>query len=836
MVCACAKCGSTSLFKYIYEREFNQSWPHKGIPFVQQTTSNRWLGRFKEITDSDRQSNLMSNAYSFALVRDPKARLVSAWKSKVACDHFRSGVDKNDRSILVPELQRLAGWPTNSTCMSLDEFVRALHAVHTNGNSHLLNIHFLPQDQGCFKDYPVSEWSKVVPISMPGAFDALAERLGHDRGLAPPAKHKSSGAKIVMGLQTAEMLDHVTRGEYDALSAILNSTWPLKRQPKEENPLQLKLKMQQPGVHEQQEGSQQQPQQQPEQQLEQKPEQQKEENEEQQQQSSQDPQQPEKHPILDWDTMTSQGTETNNETTLPAELSDLSPTEVHLDFMPGHNLVTCACARCGSASMYKYIWEKEFGEAWPYKSTRPLVTQTMSDRWENRFMSMAAESMERDIITKAHSIVFIRDPKERLMSAWKSKVACNHEKTNVNAADRSRLVPELMRLEGSAKKDVKCLTFSDFVKVLHSIHKKGRSAYLNKHFLPQDLGCFRHLKPGAWKDVVDIAAPTPLVSLARGLGEPEGIEELVELPRTRKSQVIMSPETVSMLSEVTANEYEILESYLHPMHEEKLRQNSVHSPAAVALDGAPHVQEAWEPYKFRLNFMPDRGLVTCACSRCGSTALYSYIYEREFGHKWPFTGRPFVQQLASRRWESRFQVIEDAAQQEQVMDNAFSIAFIRDPKERLMSAWRAKVACDHAGTNVDREDRARIVPELRRLEDRTANGTCLSFKDFVVTLYNIHQMGRARYLNAHFLPQDQSCFQKFPADKWRKVVMIQDPLAFDLVGSMVGEASEDGKAPARPSTMRRSRSVKIKMDEKVQKLLDSITASEYEAVGDFLSQ
>jgi len=112
---------------------------------------------------------------------------------------------------------------------------------------------------------------------------------------------------------------------------------------------------------------------------------------------------------------------------------------------------------------------------------------------------------------KQDSFALIRDPKERIVSAWKSKVGCD---TKADIDDHRVLVPFLLNLAGSnitARVDSSggfpCLDFSDNLAVLSQIHTQGKEGFLENLFLPQHLGCFKYAPPSMWTAVMTITDP-----------------------------------------------------------------------------------------------------------------------------------------------------------------------------------------------------------------------------------------------------------------------------------------------------------------------------------------
>ena len=173
-ICACAKCGSTSLhselFAIVHGRSF-ASMNYTSPPSIHDDLTNQKLWKNNNIQAKRvkewPQYDEFKNHGSFALIRDPRERIVSAWKSKVSCIDVESEVRGHKR--LVPHLLKLAGPIDNVTartdlgfpCMDLSDYLSVLSQIHTQGNEGLLDSHFRPQHLGCFKDIPPSMWTVV---------------------------------------------------------------------------------------------------------------------------------------------------------------------------------------------------------------------------------------------------------------------------------------------------------------------------------------------------------------------------------------------------------------------------------------------------------------------------------------------------------------------------------------------------------------------------------------------------------------------------------------------------------------------------------------------------
>jgi len=227
-------------------------------------------------------------------------------------------------------------------------------------------------------------------------------------------------------------------------------------------------------------------------------------------------------------------------------------------FIPSKNVAICACAKCGSSSMYQFVYKAIFGHA--YSNSSVWVHQISSSSWEGTFKLIDKLAMEQAMANGAFAFALIRDPKDRLISAWKSKVACNNA-WGTDRKDRRRIVPELMALAGLPKQE--CATFDEFMHALAQVHRAGRANQLNRHFLPQQYGCFLKLPRAKWSQVIEIKAPHSAAALAAHLGSAE-----VDFPHFHATHehtdpgqelhLVISPQTSNLLDEVTKDEYAAL--------------------------------------------------------------------------------------------------------------------------------------------------------------------------------------------------------------------------------------------------------------------------------------
>lgn len=235
VVCACAKCGTSSLYRYVYEVEFGAPWPYQNPPWPQDGVyrNPRWENRFVRASAEQLRD---TKTRKFALIRDPRERLVSSWKSKFACDALHLGTDPRDRKKMLPNLRDLAkramkklnigvAWGHSAMlniteaadCLSFHKFVEFLSLIHNSGLAEDLDCHMRPQQYGCFRDLGADQWTKIGSIADTELQTALAEALDAPPNVTMPHLHASAPFVLEIDNHTKALLDRVTFKEYKAL-------------------------------------------------------------------------------------------------------------------------------------------------------------------------------------------------------------------------------------------------------------------------------------------------------------------------------------------------------------------------------------------------------------------------------------------------------------------------------------------------------------------------------------------------------------------------------------------------------------------------------------------
>jgi hypothetical protein len=195
-----------------------------------------------------------------------------------------------------------------------------------------------------------------------------------------------------------------------------------------------------------------------------------------------------------------------------------------VDYFPKLNLAFCTCAKCGSTSAYGRIFTELFHKDYP--EGRPWVHGN-SVRWsgERRTFKSFNEMLKqnRRWRKQVDMVALVRDPYDRLISAWKSKFQCG---AIGDARDRAKFVPDLLKLARVPKQKWKdCLSITDFAMAVQQVYLQGDACKLESHVRPQSFGCFAEIAPTEYTLVTtakQISALYPVVfgNMTHGHGTP----------------------------------------------------------------------------------------------------------------------------------------------------------------------------------------------------------------------------------------------------------------------------------------------------------------------------
>lgn len=151
-----AKVGSTTLW----------TWLHKGLTGSNSTDACKgfritnfdapcWQGKVlhpHNMTDHERWSVLQDpKVLRIAITRNPFERILSAWKSKAACESDDFGTNVKERDVLIPGMLRQAQMRKGASCLSITSFAEVLDKLRRMAEQgefdmKLLDRHFRPQE------------------------------------------------------------------------------------------------------------------------------------------------------------------------------------------------------------------------------------------------------------------------------------------------------------------------------------------------------------------------------------------------------------------------------------------------------------------------------------------------------------------------------------------------------------------------------------------------------------------------------------------------------------------------------------------------------------------
>ena len=191
----------------------------------------------------------------------------------------------------------------------------------------------------------------------------------------------------------------------------------------------------------------------------------------------------------------------------------------------GQQLTVCTCAKCGSTSVFRWLYESIYGQ--PFVAQDPLRGPWVQNVQEWKAPPAGQINTPSAGGLGSYNFTIVRDPLERYFSAWKSKIQCNRS----DVADGNRIVPKLLKLAGlpaskmivvrlhdtaTTVPAVSCLRFADFALALRAVHVRGAQDMLDRHLLPQTLtGCSQ----GAQKTIAEFEKATSVIAGRFGLRE-----------------------------------------------------------------------------------------------------------------------------------------------------------------------------------------------------------------------------------------------------------------------------------------------------------------------------
>ena len=247
ILCFSAKAGSTSTHKWLNDVSWNTTGRKPNCSVVggmfpifsptKRLYDACWGGgrlKFEAASTTVYTHRVTHSTLQLAIVRDPIARAVSAFMSKVACkkEYPRCTMDDGTRHKMVPDLLKMAGLSDpEQRCLTFTGYLDALRAFKREAGSltKMTNTHFATQTTHgvCNLTRPDLQLAFLETLSTDphSPIQLLYNRLRVDGELPPPIGHSHAtvkSAKCVVPVPSEQQI-HLLRWlyaeDYEALES-----------------------------------------------------------------------------------------------------------------------------------------------------------------------------------------------------------------------------------------------------------------------------------------------------------------------------------------------------------------------------------------------------------------------------------------------------------------------------------------------------------------------------------------------------------------------------------------------------------------------------------------
>jgi len=238
-----------------------------------------------------------------------------------------------------------------------------------------------------------------------------------------------------------------------------------------------------------------------------------------------------------------------------------------------HDIYTFACAKCGSTSFFHSLYKIVHGKEWDYPSDSPWIQIITSDRWHkyshNTFRSLEEKNHFKDVLRRktTSSYWLIRDPRERLLSAFKSKITCDDKFHPDSWSSRRKIIKSLLIVadmwDDKSASSTDCLSLQDYLFAMKKVHEEGNQAKLNSHLRPQTaIFSELHISPDDVDVVTEIKAPNAAGRLFDTFGVEREYDDYPHHHSSGGAVLEVTAKQEDILKELTAEEYKLLGPFL----------------------------------------------------------------------------------------------------------------------------------------------------------------------------------------------------------------------------------------------------------------------------------
>ena len=210
---------------------------------------------------------------------------------------------------------------------------------------------------------------------------------------------------------------------------------------------------------------------------------------------------------------------------------------------PRKTFSVCTCAKCGSTSLYLMLYSAITGNHYPNKTNVSL----------HDIAGWALENVTASAAYGDVHFIMTRDPVERYLSAFFSKIQCCADKKSGCFNDANDDVPVKSMLRLASKPSKACMTFAEYNHVLAQLHARNMQHYMNEHVMPQHLACPHPISTPTF--VFDVSKAGQFLNSLHGYGL-----HRVHFPHAHRSSRWGRTLNTTLLQALAEREYRFLAS------------------------------------------------------------------------------------------------------------------------------------------------------------------------------------------------------------------------------------------------------------------------------------
>lgn len=181
-----------------------------------------------------------------------------------------------------------------------------------------------------------------------------------------------------------------------------------------------------------------------------------------------------------------------------SQLAQITNNNRNLVYLHKADILLMTMAKAGTSTTWHWLYPGITGKkAWDTPACKTYVHDMRSPCWQGHasFVYMLDENEQRRILNTSNTTLRVaiqRNPYERIISSFKSKFTCEHERFGTDLHNRETMVPQLRRRCGMPTRPTTCMNVSEFAETLDSCRRNvGKEGYISSlrlldvHIRPQ---------------------------------------------------------------------------------------------------------------------------------------------------------------------------------------------------------------------------------------------------------------------------------------------------------------------------------------------------------------